>query len=147
MEGSPLLQRLNADEALDDWTILAVFLAQNRYYKRMTAGGTQDAGSLAQSSGLKREAAEAWAPYIYALPSRTGAVLEWTQVELDSVRTTSAAVAAAQVTSSAAAAWQQVEPMVQDAVPAMDMSPFAVTEETFRYASSEHTSRPHGAVH
>jgi hypothetical protein len=136
LEGSPLLQRLNADEELDDWTILAVFLAQNRYYKRMVAGGTQDAASLARASGLNQDAAAFWSPYINALPSRTGAVLEWTQVELDSVRRTSAAVTAAQVTTGAAEAWQQVEPLVKAAVEPLGISPFAVTEETFRYSST-----------
>lgn len=131
-----LLQKLNANEELDDWTILAIFLGQHRYFKRMTAvDSAQGPDDLFQASGLKREAAQAWAPYVNALPSRTGAVLEWTQVELDSVRTTSAAVAAAQVTSSAAAAWQQVEPMLKEVVPELGMSPFAVTEETFRCPS------------
>jgi hypothetical protein len=131
LEGSPLLQRLNSDEELDDWTILAVFLAQNRHYTR-SARQCDNKGELAKACGLTDEAARAWAPYTNALPSRTGAILEWTQAELDSVRTTSAAVIAAEVTKSTASAWQQVSPLLDRATAELGLGDGVVTEDKFR---------------
>jgi hypothetical protein len=61
-KGSPLLRRLVGGRGLPSWTVLALWLAEQR---ALGGGG-------------------AWAPYLSVLPERSGTVLDWREGEVRS---------------------------------------------------------------
>jgi hypothetical protein len=102
LKSSPLLQRLVGGRGLPSWTVLALWLAEQRYYCSSSGGS---------SSSSKSE----WAPYLAALPQRPGTVLDWLPGEADRWLRGGLAAKACIILAAEEATWAEVAPALAEA--------------------------------
>ncbi|GBF95178.1 hypothetical protein Rsub_07891 [Raphidocelis subcapitata] len=122
LQGSPLLRRLVGGRGLPSWTVLALWLAEQRALAR--AGGGSE-----------------WAPYLAALPERPGTVLDWREGEVDRWLVGGLRAKAGIILAADAATWHEVAPLIAAAEADGAAPRGALARESVRWGVGQLLSR------
>jgi hypothetical protein len=127
---SPLLQRLVGGRGLPAWTVLALWLVEQRHLARSGGGGGGSGG-----------AGSAWGPYLEALPERPGTLLDWSPGEADRWLVGGLRSKARVIEEAEAATWSEIAPAAAAAEAAGAAPRGLFTREAVRWGVGQLLSR------